>query len=213
MLFSPAHKVLESPSGPQAAIAFLRSHTSAVLLIDGEARNRKFVPDPLSGAPVSAADPWMLDAASHTFCIPDDSAGGLQLMVHPQVLDPHTHVASDRYLAYHGDLTSARLVLWTIEAGKGGGKVVEGPALSVPNPLAATEFKLLKILNTALTPFAAATQKVLAKVWADPRAVGIDPWGIDIHSRFGMTRINFGVPVNDATAPAAIAELLSLGEP
>ena len=86
MQYSPAHKSFDTPKTPHAAVAFLRSHSSGVLLVDGEARARKFVPDPKTGAPVSGADPWMLDATDFTLCIPDDSEGCLQLMVTPKVL-------------------------------------------------------------------------------------------------------------------------------
>ncbi len=204
MRFSPAHKSLETATSPADAVAFLRSHTGGVLLIDGEARARKFVPDPATGSPVSGADPWMLDATDFTLCIPDDSAGCLQLMVNPKVLDAQTHLAADRYLAYHGELNSARLVLWEIDSAKGAGKMFQGADIAIPNPLASCENALLKQLNSSQTLLSAAVQRVLEKVWADPRAVGIDSWGIDINSRFGMTRICFTEPVTESTAPAAI---------
>ena len=205
MRFSPAHKTLANATTAQDAIAFLRSHSSGVILIDGEARARKFVPDPLTGAPVSGADPWMLDATDFTLCIPDDSEGGLQLMVMPRVLDAQMHVAADRYLAYHGELSGARLVLWEIDSAKGGGQIFQGADIAVANPLASRENALLKHLNGSPAILSAAVQRALEKVWADPRAVGIDPWGIDINSRFGMTRICFSEPVTESTARAAIA--------
>ncbi len=209
MRFSPAHKTLELAGTPQDAAAFLRSHTSGVLLVDGEARTRKFVPDPATGSPVSGADPWMLDATDFTLCIPDDSEGGLQLMVTPKVLDAHTHLASDRFLAYHGELGAARLVLWEIDSAKGGGQIFDGADVALPNPLAAIENGLLKQLNSSPVRLSSAAQRVLEKVWADPRAVGVDSWGIDIHSRFGMTRICFSEAVTDANASGAIDELLA----
>ncbi len=208
MEFSPAHKTLEIAKVPQDAVAFLRSHTSGVLIVDGEARARKFVPDPQTGSPVSGADPWMLDATDFTLCIPDDSSGCLQLMVNPKVLDAQTHLAADRFLAYHGELNSARLVLWEIDSAKGGGQMFQGADVAVPNPLASSENALLKQLNSSPPVLASAVQRVLKKVWADPRAVGIDSWGIDINSRFGMTRICFAESVTDSTVPAAIKALL-----
>lgn len=209
MRFSPAHKTFDAAKSPQDAVAFLRSHSSGVLLVDGEARARKFVPDPATGSPVSGADPWMLDAIDFTLCVPDDSQGCLQLMVNPKVLDAQTHLAADRYLAYHGELNSARLVLWEIDSAKGAGQMFQGADIAIPNPLASSENALLKQLNVSQASLSAAAQRVLEKVWADPRAVGIDSWGIDINSRFGMTRICFSGPVTESTARGAIDELLS----
>lgn len=208
MRFLPAHNTLEVAKTPHAAAAFLRSHSSGVLLVDGEARALKFVPDPATGSPVSGADPWMLDATDFTLCIPDDSPGCLQLMVNPKVLDAQTHLSADRFLAYHGELNSARLVLWEIDSAKGAGQMFQGADIAIPNPLARSENALLKQLNVSPPALTAAVQRVLEKVWADPRAVGIDPWGIDINSRFGMTRICFSEPVTESTARAAIDELL-----
>jgi hypothetical protein len=186
------------------------SHSSAILIVDGTARSRQFVLDRATGYPVSPADDWMLHGSDHVLCIPDDSPGCVQLMVQAEPLNTRTHPSFDRFLATHGAAQGLKFVRWNVETVKTGHEVFDGTDLAGNGFAITAEAPALRLLNANPVALASAVQKVLEKVWAEPRAVGVDHWGVDLASRFGPTRVNFETRVAEDELEAAVKDLLAI---
>ena len=186
----------------------LASHATGVLIVDGTARPRQYILDRATGYPVSPADEWMLHGSDQVLCIPDDSPGCIQLMVQAEPLNTRTHPAFDRFLAAHGAAQGLKFVRWNVETAKAGLAVFDGTDLVGGGFPTLVESPALRILNAHPAALAAAVQKVLEKVWAEPRAVGVDRWGVDIASRFGATRINFDRKVSEEEIQDVLKELV-----
>lgn len=196
------------------ALAHFRAHREGTLIADERPIRLRYVTDPATGRLVFPADGATLAAESLVLFVPDEQpqiGNELQLMLEIEELDPG-HAACDRWRAYHGDPRLARWGLCAIEGAKFAGRVVEHEPMAAPNPLAAAEPRLCRVLNTDRGRLCAACRRVAGVEIKEPIAVGVDPWGVDVRARFGIVRLTFieGAGTPEA-AERAVEALLSGG--
>jgi hypothetical protein len=137
-----------------------------------------------AGLPVTALPPAALDHDDATLFIPDESDDALQLHVHPRRLD-ESDPAVDRYLIYHGPAEGRVWAGLDVLGARLGSAVFDGEEVSVSSPWSSVEPVLCRRLNAdrALLSRAVKTD--------DPsvRAVGVDPWGMDVRLRWEVLRV------------------------
>ncbi|MCC6678786.1 MAG: hypothetical protein IT436_16765 [Phycisphaerales bacterium] len=183
----------------------LRSTTEALLRFDDLTLHLRFILDPATGDPVSPIPPAVLTAAELILFIPDEVEDALQLLVHPVEINPDREAAADRWLIYHGASRESRWARLEIQSARRGRDVFDGPDLRGPAHLLKDEPRLLALLNADAPGLARLCRSATGTAPADPRAVGIDPDGLDIRARFGIIRIPFDRP---ADSPAAAESLI-----
>jgi hypothetical protein len=185
-----------------AAHAFLRANLRGDLRFDEHVRGIRFViaPDGRLVAPVMVA---MLEAVDCVLNVPAIGDDAMELHVSLEPFEEHGPggAFADRWRIYHGEPEDVRWALLTIDAARYGGIVIDGEALMIPNPLAPHEPRLLKLINQrppdALRQIVRRARQIDIE---EPRAVGIDPGGLDIRARFGVVRVML------APSPATAAE-------
>lgn len=201
---------MTGPSSNEAPAHF-RAHRQGTLIADDVPSHTRFILDGATGRLVFPAPGAALAAESLVLFIPEetpDGSGELQVMLSASELDPSAE-ACDRWRAYHGEPRLSRWAACAIEGAKFNGSVVDHEALNAPNPLRAEEPALCKALNADHAALTLACQRQAGVEIADPVAVGIDPWGIDVRARFGIVRCTFDAPApNAAAANSAIKQFL-----
>ena len=195
------------------AARFLRSNRAGVLLADETPSPFRFVIDGRTGRLIAPAPPALHDAGEFVLFIPEERGDALQLLLTPERLDDDDP-AGDRWLAYHHRPDSKGWAAFAIESGRIDDQVIDGPALMVPNALAAAEPRLCKRCNAGGAEGLAAGCARAGIPVAAPLCVGVDPYGLDIRARFGIVRIDFAAPADsEAAAAAAIDALLQGARP
>lgn len=145
--------------------------------------------------------------------LPDDAPQSLHLAgtAHVQELG----AMEDRYLAYHGRPTGARLARLQLDHLR---TVIDGTtcvfdheelALSLQHPWPTQESALLRHLNQQPATLHELVFKQVGVHAVDVRCVGIDPRGMDIRTRMGPVRAE--APVIAHTPEVLFAWLQSLG--
>lgn len=192
--------------------AALRFHYKALLAVGDRFDPVRFVLDPASGSPVIPVDADALEEVALTLHVPDDSDDqAIHLLGEPHELDRDRHPACDRYRVYFGEPKPRRWIALHLDSIKWSGGLIEANEVPLINPFHASEPRLCRELNADPARLSALCRAVAAgSAPADPRAVGIDPGGIDIRASFGIIRVEFAAPlaVPDDLA-AACAAILS----
>ena len=86
----------------------------------------------------------------------------------------------------------------SIDAARFHGYFVDGTALARPNPFAAQEPALCRMLNDGMLPaIVRAAEATAGHRLAAARVVGVDPWGIDVRAQLGIARIPSPSPLAD----------------
>lgn len=186
----------------------LRRFHEGVLDVGGRFDRTMFILDPASSRPVFPAPPGALEGDVLTLHAPEDEPGAVRLAGAPVELDPLRHEACDRWLFYFGRPRWSRFCAIGIDHIKSVDEVISGD--EVPgNPLRQAEAGLLRELNLRPELLASACER-LAKVRPTaPRAVGLDPYGLDIRAGFGPVRLEFeGVHGTEGEVRSALASLL-----
>lgn len=189
-----------------APARILRGAYRGVVLVDERPLPVAYVLDPATGNPVvplaadgpDAIDPEQAEAL--VMMIPDEGDGCLQLQAAVIDLDPHRHEAPDRHLIYHGPSNQRRWGLLEVSAARVQNRVFDAQLIIAPNPLRSVEPALCKWANSHTQELLALAQARLTPRTDLSVMVGIDPMGIDIRTRFGPQRIEFGVVASDPTA-------------
>jgi hypothetical protein len=200
-------------------LRLLRAHVTATLLTHDQTRATatRLVIDPASGRLVSPVSPELLESQDFLLVLPDESEALVQVGVEPEVTDARSDAAVDRHRAYHGMDTSKSWVRWSIISARGvdptlGAVVADGEDLMVPSPLVAIEPKLVRLANTDPSRLRAWCLARSGAAVEAPVAVGVDPDGVDIRARYGIIRVAFDVPLDDAaSAEDALRRLLDQG--
>lgn len=177
---------LDTPDGPRR---YLRSHYAGVVLVGETVFRRRFVVDPASGKVVLALSAAAGEAESVVFHVPDEHADGLHILVEPRVLPEGA--LSDRLLVYHGRAEGTQFAMLEPLDAKWRGQGLELEQVLAPNPLVKDEPKLCRLINTTPDGPARLLRLLGARETHEPLVVGIDPWGLDVRSRVGMTRVEF----------------------
>ncbi len=170
----------------------------------------RYVIDNETGRLISSLPVAALLATEHILFVPEETDDALQLMLTPEEI-PES-LATDRYLAYHGDPEHIKWAACWIDSAKHGPWVFDGEALMRPNPLAADEPALCKLLNGDDAKLAALAQRHAGLVVPSPVCVGVDPNGMHVRARFGVVRVRFEREVeNGAEARELIGKMLEGG--
>lgn len=155
------------------------------------------------GLPVTALPKAALDHPDATLFIPEESDESLQLHVRPEQIDPATDPAADRFLIYHG---SAERVAWArlvIMGARVGGRVYSPVEAAAPSPWTTAEPSLVRLVNADIAVLRQAVRT------NDPsaKAVGVDPWGMDVRLRWEVIRVPWPESM-ELTAPDAAAPIV-----
>ena len=173
------------------ALSHLRANREALLVADGTAFRLLQVLD--AGRIVFPAAGAVLEAEDLTMFVPEEDpreGPELQLQLAAALLDDGD-AACDRWRIYHGEPEENRWAAARVEGVRFDGQVEDAEALNEANPLAGSEPRLCKRLNTYRGTLGLLCRVVTGIVVADPVAVGVDPEGIDIRARFGIVRLPF----------------------
>jgi hypothetical protein len=184
------------------ALRLLRGHCVGTLLIDGRPYVTKIMIDPRTGSFVFSALHEMLEAEDIVLILPEDR---FDAPIHAglEILTEVEEEACDRFLAYHLDQpnpiwTRGRINFVKIRDGIGKGNVLDQEEIEIPNTLVRELPSLCKKLNSDPKALKLIC-KLLAKVDVDePVAVGVDPIGFDVRTRFGIVRVEFPSKVQSA---------------
>jgi hypothetical protein len=192
---------------------FRRFH-EGVLAIDERVEPVRIVIDPLSGRPVTPVPPAALEAEALTLHLPSDDPGALHVFGRAAEVDPLRDGACDRWLVYFGKPGFARWMALEVEGVKDVDVVLDGSEVQLPNPLHSCEGEVCRWLNQRPHELGAACGRSVGTTPAAPRAVGLDPYGIDVRATFGVMRLEFPVAVGaEADARAVLEDLLRGGQP
>ncbi len=187
----------------ERAMRLLKGYTKGTLLADSTPYDQaRYIVDPRTGSLVLTVEEAMLDAEDVVLVIPEDRFDA-PMRVSLELTTAIEEEACDRFLAYHlhqpcsiwahGKINFAKL-----QSGLESGDVVGNNELEVPNPLVDALPGLCKKLNADRKALGEVC-KLLTKATVDePLAVGIDPVGMDVRTKFGVLRVEFPSPVNDA---------------
>ncbi len=192
----------------------LRAWTTADLRHDTLTTPIKFAPAPC-GRLVAAVTAAMLEAVDCAMAIPDEHSPSLDMAVSLSEFEAigGAESNSDRWKIYHGTPQHPRWSLIDIDMARFQGAILDGSSLQQPNPLAAVEPRVCGALNRGPAGvLQTAIQRTLGVQAEDPRAVGVDPLGLDVRTRFAVLRIPFASPITDpGTAEADINAVISEG--
>lgn len=194
------------------ARAHLRAHHAGELQFDEHLRPLRFViaPDGRLVAPVMVA---MIEAAETVLYIPHADERAMQAQV---TLEPFSEQGpwgslADRWRIHHGEEPDVNWAFLHIDAARFEGAVIDGQALTIPNPLADEEARLCRQVNESQREaLREALHYRLGVEVEHPLMVAIDPGGVDVRGTFEVFRLAFDVPSpNASAAEIAVRRLLS----
>lgn len=200
------------PPPPQHTDLLCRRCFDGVLLASGTPFPIRFVRDPASGDLVFPLQTSIDPQADYVLFAPDESHDALQLLLTVRPTSPRHDSVCDRWRAYHLHPDSANWARAGIEAARFGPDVLDGASLMRPNPLAAQEPALCKLLNRHPNALAALCRTLTNVTISDPVAVGVDHLGMDARARFGVVRAEWpSPPLTPESAHHVIQALLAGG--
>ena len=184
----------------EEAYRFLRAHLSGRIRFDGDRIEIRVAPTPEGHlvAPVMVA---MLRSVDVVLELPDDGEDSLELQVTLEEIKEQgpDGALCDRWCFYHGEPPDVRWARMQVDAARFKGYFVDGQALMRANPFAVQEPALCKELNAQCRDAViAAAERTGTHRLADPKVVGVDPWGIDARAQVGMARIPADPPFASA---------------
>lgn len=171
----------------------LRANTEGELQFDEHLRPIKVViaPDGRVIAPVMVA---VIEAADTVLFLPhaDEDSLQIQVTVKPFGEEGVDGALADRWRIYHGEPPDVNWAVLHLDGAKFGGAVIDGDALTVPNPLARGAPAVLKEINQSRRDdLRDLVKRALGLDLEVTTLVGIDPWGIDVRGPFDVVRIEF----------------------
>ena len=189
----------EGETAIENAYALLRSWTQGLFRFDDHVQNLKYViaPNGQLIAPVMVAALQTSDTALY---IPDDESPALQLLLGLEPFEDRGEAGAlaDRWRIHHGEEEDINWVMMEIDMARFSGLVIDGEALVRTNLFAEVEAQLCRSINDLGDD--AMRRICQARLDLDveqPRAVAIDPLGLDIRARFDIVRLPFGTPIED----------------
>ena len=182
---------------PADLTATLRRHYRGLLAIGDRFDPVCFVIHPASGRPVMAVAADALTQEAVTLHVPDDSGTqSVHLLGRPAVVDPARDPAADRFLVYHGTPRTRCWLAIDPESAKSADGVLGADEIDLTNTLHSAEPALCRALNADPGRLSALCRAAAAGTApSDPRAVGVDPQGVDIRASFGIIRVEFRDPI------------------
>lgn len=192
------------------ALRFLHAHLEGELQFDEHLRPMKIViaPDGRAVGPVMVA---MIEAAETVLFLPhaDDEAMQLLVTLEPFKEEGPDGARADRWRIYHGEPEDVNWAVFSIDAAKFNGAMIDGSALQRANPLAAEEARLCRRFNQEEPALLARLCQRAGLTIEDPRLVGVDPWGFDIRARFQVVRLPAPVLLTSAAEAERFLDMLA----
>jgi hypothetical protein len=181
------------------AWAFIRANTTGEIRFDEHVRPIRYVVEP-GGRLVAPAMVAMLTALETVLFVPDCAEGSMELLLTVIAFEEEGEdgAFADRWRIYHGEPEDVRWAFLEIDAAKYQGEVIDGEALSRPNPLADVEAALCRQVNTGARDALRRLCAAHAAAVEEPVMVGIDPLGIDVRRRFDVVRVPAPEPMTTA---------------
>lgn len=202
----PADPIDPDSQALEHALAVFTANLEGSLRFDEHVGRIKYVFDPRDGRLVASIPAAVLHAAELVFDIPEENDDALQLLVTAE--ECAESIATDRWLAYHGQPEHVRWASFWIDSARHGPWVFDGDALTVPNPLARDESALCKRLNSDAGRLAALVQRFAGVPIPKPLCVGVDPRGLHVRASFGVVRVRFEAIAPDAESAAHAIEAM-----
>lgn len=192
----------------EAAHAFLRGNTTAELRFDEHMRPLHYViaPDGRLVAPVMVA---MLQSMDTVLFAPECSESAMEISVTLLQFeeDGPEGALADRWRIHHGDPPDVRWAILTVDAARYDGMVIDGDAMTRPNPLAADEAVLCREINEdRIDELRRTAERITGVDVPEPRLVAVDPGGLDVRARFGILRVPF-LPSEPGAEPVGEGEI------
>ncbi len=182
----------------QRAHRLLRQHTSGTLLLDGLPYSMLYMIDPRTGSLVMSIEEEMTNTDDAVLVIPEDTFDA-PMRISIELDTRIEEEACDRFLAYHLHEPASRWAHGRINFAKlESGDVVDQDELEKPNPLINEHSGLCKKLNLDRKALSLVCKLLSKADLPEPTAVGIDPIGFDVRGQFGVVRVEFPSPVEDA---------------
>jgi hypothetical protein len=188
----------EHISAVDQARTLLRAHTTATMLCDGSPTPVAYIIDPGTGSLVLCAEHTMFGADDCVLAVPEDRFD-CPMRVTVSLAEMPESMSTDRYLAYHARQDRpvwARGEIGFAKVHAGG--VADGEALMTPNPLVEAIPHLCKRLNSDDNALREVCRLLTGVGIEHPVAVGVDEQGCDVRAEFGVVRMNWPGPVDDA---------------
>lgn len=184
-------------------------HRTGVLMLDGTVEAALFTIDGAEGGLVLDVPGRAFEADQWVLHVPEEGPGCVQALLEANALDERVHGrAVDKHMATHG---KARHPCWAycrVVAARLGNAVVEGEEIDLRNPLHGAEFRLCRALNADRAMLAAMCLRACGRAIESPMAVGIDRYGIEVRTTFGVVRLAFTSEATTETeAEALIASM------
>lgn len=182
----------------ERAKRLLCGHTTGTLLVDEHPYDMLYIVNPYSGSLILTLEEEMLEGDDVVLVVPEDRFDApmrLSIELSTQVNEE----PCDRFIAYHMNQPNPIWASGQINFAKlDCGSVVGDDDLHVPNPLIDSLPSLCKKLNGDRQALHDVCLLLTKAQIQDPIAVGVDPIGFDVRSRFGILRVEFPCPVKDA---------------
>ena len=198
-----------TPTTSADALSLLRSSTQGQLKILERIEPIRFILDRSRSKIVFPVPDELALAHEAQLMIPDESSPQLSLLLR---LEPAERLPGDieiRYEIYHGKSGFAHWSVGTLEALRAGTHIFDSDEICLTDAIIAEEPALCALLNADQDSLRTACARAGLPI-EKPVAVGVDPDGIDIRTRFGIARLPFDqrTPTPD-NARAAIKTLLA----
>lgn len=200
---------LEHSAG--ALEARIRGTPHGVLVAEGTPHSTWVLVDPRQGSVVLSAPASVWDRSGElVLFVPDESADSAQLLL-ASAREPEAS-AVDRYQAHFGVPRGVVVRACEIESVRWGGSVFDVDEIALANPWHAEEPALLRTANEDPSRLERACGILGHGTSAPLVAVGVDPDGLNVRARTGITRIAFSERATTGSAASrAVREALEAG--
>lgn len=197
----PTHAKDADAQALDLAREVLTANLEGQLRFDGHGARIRYIFDPRDGRLVASVPVAVLLAAELVLDIPEETDDALQLLVTAE--EAAESIATDRWLAYHGQPEFPRWATFWIDSARHGPWVFDGEGLTSINPFTADEPSICKKLNADPARLASLAQRRAGVPIPKPLCVGVDPGGLHIRATFGVIRVRFEKPANTAAEAQA----------
>lgn len=175
----------DSAVSPEDVTDFIRMNTTCAMRHDERSDARKYVVG-ADGHLVMMATHAMINAAEVVLFVPSEQERSLEVQVALLDVDPNGADA-DRWRIYHGQTREPIVAKAVIQAVKYHAEVFDGVAIVKPNPLAADEPAICRMMNKERPDDLRSITRLATKVeGSEPTMVGVHPVGLDVRLSLGV---------------------------
>lgn len=193
-----------------------RAHTRGVLLPDQHpaaghipAFEARVVIDPLGGDVVMPMPVEALAASHGMLCLPSERADCVALSMSWQAqTEDQLGVMVDRWTAYHGKADRSTWALARVESIRSEGQVFDRDEVPLASSVNSEAPAMRRMLNANRSALARIVRDRCNMEAESPLVVGVDDWGIDVQSGFGVLRLEFPTRADETTLHSLVQEML-----